>query len=95
MDDSRVRKTYDPPLSGFTYNGRCPRTASHATVGSSNFSSPLPKGTPMSKICTRATAILGLDGEGLSQKHAARRQALPRRYAFLESSSMSRAMDRL
>ncbi|WP_172834757.1 hypothetical protein [Mycobacterium paragordonae] len=49
----------------------------------------------MSKICTRATAILGLDGEGLSQKHAARRQALPRRYAFLESSSMSRAMDRL
>lgn len=49
----------------------------------------------MSKIRTRATAILGLDGEGPTQKRAAKRQAQPRRYAFLESSSMSRAMDRL
>ncbi|MDP7703648.1 MULTISPECIES: hypothetical protein [unclassified Mycobacterium] len=49
----------------------------------------------MSKIRTRAIAILGLDGEGPSQKRAARRQTQPRRYAFLESSSMSRAMDRL
>lgn len=49
----------------------------------------------MSKIRTRATAILGLDGEGPSQKRAAKRQVQPRRYSFLESSSMSRAMERL
>lgn len=49
----------------------------------------------MNKIRTRATAILGLDGEGPSEKGATKRQVQPRRYTFLESSSMSRAMDRL
>lgn len=49
----------------------------------------------MSKIRTRATAILGLNGEGPGRNGAVKRQVQPRRYAFLESSSMSRAMDRL